>query len=372
MSAKENKNNLKTTAKKQLKKSSVTTKAKTGIKINGTLLKVITFLTAIFLIISSYAWFSTSLNVQIKFFDLVVSSDSGLFISIDGVNFSESIEVSVDSVIRDLVRLYPNHTNQWSVGGMWPVSSNGIRNSNSDRFDIFIGEIKRPKGRIQEGEIRYLNTNRYVEDRASLSNVYVAFDIFLKNVSGSPYSDNLYFNDDTYIDFDGEVSDETKESMSGIMNSLRMGLIKIGSVSLNADVNTIQNIRCNNNCEMTIFEPNKTSHSELSIENASDLGINLVDGVYTPTYAVINPGTRLEHMNGHAGIPLNTNNFALQRTISEADFNSPIFSIPNGITKLRVYVWIEGQDVDSLETHSVGAPIFIAIGLEKDLAGYEE
>ena len=82
---------------------------------------------------------------------------------------------------------------------MWPVSSNGIRNSNSDRFDIFIGEIKRPKGRIQEGEIRYLNTNRYVEDRASLSNVYVAFDIF-ENVSGSPYSDNLYFNDDTYID----------------------------------------------------------------------------------------------------------------------------------------------------------------------------
>ncbi len=342
------------------------------LKINTTLLKVLMFLTAIFLIISSYAWFSTSLNVRIKFFDLVVSTDTGLFISLDGVNFSENIEVSVDSIIRDLRAVYPNHTNQWAVGGLWPVSSLGIRNSNSDRFDMFIGEIYRPIGREKDDEIKYLNTNRYNEIGPSASNVYVAFDIFLKNVSGSPYNDNLYFTDDTYIDFDGEVHEETQEKMSGIMNSLRMGIVKIGSVSLNAEVNTIQNIRCNNNCQAIIYEPNKTRHSDISIENAAKLGIDLVDGVYSPTYAVINPGKKLEHFSGHGGRPLDTDHFALQRTIAFEEFDNPIFDIPNGITKLRVYVWIEGQDIDSLETHSIGAPIFIAIGLEKDLAGYEE
>ena len=37
---------------------------------------------------------------------------------------------------------------------------------------------------------------------------------------------------------------------------------------------------------------------------------------------------------------------------------------------MRIYVWLEGQDIDSLETNSEGAPIFLAIDLLKDLAGY--
>lgn len=341
------------------------------INININLFAFITFLTAVLLVIASYAWFSTSLNVKIKFFDLTVSTDTGLFISLDGVNFSESVEVSVDSIIRDLRQLYPNHTNQWAAGGMWPVSTNGIRNSNSDKFDIYIGDIRRPRGK-NTTDASYLNASRMIEDEASTANLYVAFDIFLKNVSNSPYPDNLYFNEDTYIDFEEDVDEERREAMSGIMNSLRMGIVKIGSVSSNSDVRTIQNIQCNNSCEMIIYEPNSRAHSQVSIDAAAELGIALVDGVYTPTYGVINEGKKLQHMSGHANFPLDTEHFALQRTIFEEDFERPIFQIPNGITKMRVYVWIEGQDVDSLETHSLGAPIFISIGLEKDLAGYDE
>ena len=78
-------------------------------------------------------------------------------------------------------------------------------------------------------------------------------------------------------------------------------------------------------------------------------------------------------MNGHngTGIPLDSNHFVMQNTIDEEDFYNPIFQIPNGITKARVYIWIEGQDVDSLETNSRGAAISISIDFVKDLAGYE-
>ena len=55
----------------------------------------------------------------------------------------------------------------------------------------------------------------------------------------------------------------------------------------------------------------------------------------------------------------------------ESNFSNPIFQIPNGITKARVYVWIEGQDIDALEVHSEGAPVALNLDLEKDLAGYE-
>ena len=51
--------------------------------------------------------------------------------------------------------------------------------------------------------------------------------------------------------------------------------------------------------------------------------------------------------------------------------SEPMFQIPNGITKVRVYLWIEGQDIDALEVHSEGAPLNLSLDLEKDLAGYE-
>ena len=51
----------------------------------------------------------------------------------------------MNSVIRDLKETHPAHTNQWAAGGLWPVSTVGIRNSNMSKFDIYVGEIGRYK-----------------------------------------------------------------------------------------------------------------------------------------------------------------------------------------------------------------------------------
>jgi hypothetical protein len=360
----------KKTSKKNIKQN---IKDKTSIiknKINLRTLLFIIFFTAVLLVFSSYAWLSSSLNVQVKFFDLVVSSDRGLFISLDGIDFTESVEISLDSIITNLKATYPNHTNQWSASGLWPVSSPGIRNANSDKFDIFVGDVVKYKDAARKN-IKYLKTKLVTENNSEAANIYMAFDIFLKNVSGSPKSDNLYFADDTFVDFVEGTPDDVKEDMSGIMNSMRFGIVKVGTVPSKSDVNSIQNMVCNNNCQMVIYEPNSTRHSAFSIERTAPLGINLVDGVHYQTYASISEGTYLQYTSGQpgTGIPLDTEHFALQKAIT--DFENPIFQIPNGITKCRVYVWIEGQDVDSLETNSKGASIALAINFEKDLAGYQ-
>ena len=62
-------------------------------------------------------------------------------------------------------------------------------------------------------------------------------------------------------------------------------------------------------------------------------------------------------------------NFELQAT--KVDIERPIFELPDGITKLRVYVWLEGQDIDSLATRSEGADVSVVINLIKDTAGYD-
>jgi hypothetical protein len=359
--------NAKTKARNTKKKKKGKSSKKKN-KINFNILWVVIFFTAILLTVSTYAWLSQSLNVKVKFFDLSVSTDNGLFISLDGIDYSDAVEISINSVISDLRTTYANHTNQWATGGLWPVSSNGIKNSSRDKFDVYIGEVSRRYK--DKNNRRFLNTTLAIEDQANPFNAYIAFDLFLKNVSGSPKSDNLYLNDTT-IDYAEDTPDDVKESMTNIMNSMRFGVVKIGSVSSKETVKNIQNLQCNNNCEMVIYEPNSTSHSEESIKKLNEHGIELTNGVYTPTYAVINEGQLLEHANGQAGtgIPLDTAHFALQRTITS--FGKPIYKIPNGVTKLRAYVWIEGQDVDSLETYSKGAAINISINFEKDLAGYE-
>ena len=81
------------------------------------LLLVIIFLSSLLLIVATYAWFSVALNVKLDFLIWLCKSDSGLFISLDAVNYSDSVEVSFNSVLRDINVNYPSHTNQWASGG---------------------------------------------------------------------------------------------------------------------------------------------------------------------------------------------------------------------------------------------------------------
>ena len=333
---------------------------------------LITFFITVILLAATYAWFSSSLNVKVKFFDLKVSTDTGLFISLDGINFSDSIEVSLDSVIHDLKATYPNHTNQWAVNGLWSVSTNGIPDSNSSKFAVFEGGMRKYTDRARKGQ-RYLNTYLVDESEPSEASKYVAFDIFLKNASGSPKKDNLYLSPMTYIGFDSTATQETIENMQDILNTLRLGIVKIGETSTKSDVKTIQNLQCNNECMSVIYEPYSLDHNEESVNAVAGFNINIQDHTYVPTYGVIKEGKFLDHKSGfvNSGVNLDTEHFALQHTIFEQDFSEPIFQVPNGITKARVYLWIEGQDVDALEVFSEGAPIYLNLEFDKDLAGYE-
>ena len=131
------------------------------------LLLFVVFVSSVVLTFATYAWFSASLNVKIKFVDVKVSTDTGLFISLDGIHFSDSVEISLDSVIYDLKEYYPNHTNQWAANGLWTVSSNGIPNSNASKFAMFDGQIGKYRDKARKG-IRYLNTVLLNEDKPLL------------------------------------------------------------------------------------------------------------------------------------------------------------------------------------------------------------
>lgn len=357
------KNTNNKSVKKKVSKSKITKEK--FINKNKKITIALIILIGILLIVSTYAWFSTNLNVRIKTFTMSVNKNTGLLISLDGINFDTTIEVSYDTLFNELPRTYPNNISQWAEGGMVPVSSNGITNHNSEFFNIFSSSGVRYKNKNKEHG--FLTTNMVYENEANPFNRYLAFDVFFKNDSNSPISDNLYFDYAT----DAYINEDASEEMEGLFNSLRIGITKIGSVPKNADGYTAQSITCNNNCNSIIYEPNSTSHTELSIERAVKYGVNLVDGQYFDTYAYRKAGGPIYVEHTVSGSPyMDMNYFMKQETITEADFDTPLFTVPDGITKTRMYIWIEGQDIDSLETDSDGADITVSVSFIKDTQGY--
>lgn len=328
------------------------------------------FALGLLLLMSTYAWFSTSLNVQVRTFNMLVTRNSGLTISLDAINYGPYVDVSKVILIDELQELYPNNLSQWASNGLTPVSSPGITNPNSYFFDIFASSGIRYKDNRQEND-GYLRTYKVNDLARREFNSYIAFDIFLRNETGSPVSDNLFIDAGSGLFFDDEET--TSEEMAGLLNSSRIGLVKVGSVPLDTDPNIVQNLTCNNDCQSVIYEPTSTSHSELSIERAQKYGLHLEDGVSFPTYAYIKAGGPFfvkDTISGAAN--LSTEYFREQVTITEEDYaDTPLFEIPDGITKVRVYVWLEGQDIDSLETNSSGADVDISINFIKDTTGYD-
>lgn len=330
---------------------------------------VMIFILGVLLTFSAYAWFSTSLNVKIKTFNMKVQRNSGLSISFDAINFDYFLDISDEILIDDLPRTYPNQQSQWASNGLIPVSTIGI--PHNDTYFYRILGTEGVKYRQRDKKDGFLSTIEESEERPRRFNRFIAFDIFLKNVSGSPVADNLYIQAGTGIVFDEKEGVEISEQMQSLLNSVRIGIVKVGTLPIGTDPTIIQGLQCNNACENIIYEPYSTLHNSLSIEKSQKYGITLEDGREFPTYAYIKAGGPFyvaHTISGYEG--LNPEYFRLQQTISEGDLDNPIFKLSDGITKMRVYVWIEGQDIDSLETDSEGAEIAISISLEKDTAGY--
>lgn len=336
-------------------------------RVNPTIAKIVIFAFGVLLIFSSYAWFSMNMNVKVNMFKLSVEKSGDFEISFDGINFDYTIDVTEEFLMEELVKTYPNHYSQWNRGGFIPVSAQGIRNSNDPRLAIYESTgVLYKKRKKDDG---YIHTYLAYEDRVNEENSYIAFDIFIKNKTGSPRSDNIYFENGTSV---VATEEEIEEEMMGLVNSFRVAAVVMDTVSTKASVEEIQGITCNNKCKAIIYEPNSKNHTELAIERAKKVNVDLVDGIQYPTYACIKEAGPIYIKDIVSGSEnLDPTLVKLQETITEEDFENPIFELPNGITKVRIYIWIEGQDIDSLETNSDGAEVDVIIKFTKDNAGYE-
>lgn len=293
---------------------------------------------------STYAWFSTNRVVYINSLNVNVRAEGGIEISADGDNWKTIL------AIQDLIdahnEMYPTSINQ-IPDKLEPVSTG--KSVTNGFLDMYYGLVE-----IDSSGNYVLTSTKSVEVEGSgeeSEGKFVAFDIFLKTQTPT----DLYLTTESGAVYNGNSS-------VGIENAVRVAFLVEGNVSEGTVLGTIQGLRNANVSSTYIWEPNYDIHTEEAVRHAfSVYGINTsVTGGARLSYDGI-----IAEFDKDSNITVNrataSNYSSLFKTVN-VDFatengfmnNKQVFGIDAGITKVRVYMWIEGQDVDCEDNASVG------------------
>ena len=196
----------------------------------------------------------------------------------------------------------------------------------------------------------YILTATKETDTNGETGKYIAFDLFFKVDKES----------DIWITPTSGVK-TTDTNDTGIKNASRIGFVVLGNTTAGAAVSDIQALNKGTSSSTYIWEPNYNIHTPAGIANARDVyGVTTTaDDVILPYSGVIseiNDGDNV--LLGNATQAKDATKFKdvtiTYKTKANFTHYIPAFKLSNGITKVRIYMWVEGQDVDCENNASNG------------------
>ena len=349
----------------------------------------IILLALVIFIISTYAWFSTQRNVSITNLTGTVEVAEGLEISLDAKNWSNGLvlgqnkEAGELSIIDDA---YSGHRNI-SPTEMLPVSTLGLVSGSQTDLQMLRGKITNS---IQLSEIVAMVETNTNPDSTTYPG-YFAFDVFLKNSSKQDDIDDvLQLNYDSSL----EIM-ETEKSSTGLQNTARVAFAKYnGTSDVMADQATILKetagigvgAGASQITDVAIWEPNSSDHVDYIVQNNNKItgaGANFTATTQMDTYALKSNsiGATIADIYKWDGSESNlavqnvlqttksaddyTISEGVQNLVSTSDGTSTFGIAPNAVSRIRIYLWLEGQDVDCINYASHGGGIRVNIGLVK-------
>ena len=396
--------------------------------------------TAIMLIVSTYAWFSTQRNVSISNLEGTVKVAEGLEISLDASTWSQEIDFSqyTPEQLRNVYHSASEHNIVPSE--LLPVSSNGAEGITKTEIPFYRG--------TNENKIE-LNTIKAVDGLGSTATPtdkntttypgYYAIDLFLRNNSNVTTEEQGKATETLQLSSGSTVSIKTGGAEStGLQNTPRIAFAMYKDTATvtagQADVISATTGEGKTIKDVAIWEPNANDHVQTIVTNYnSSSNINIgpirwkqadVTGYLTdkgteekikqpgqetetttgayiaaytatetlPTYALtaesVTAGNikNLYNWGGAANaslkkqISLQTTKGATATVKNLISVNSPEAAIytksptgkveefqmlKNTIIRLRMYVWLEGQDPDCVNYASHGGGIELDFGLCK-------
>ena len=302
-------------------------------------------LTGLFLSTSTYAWFTTNKVVSVSMINVKVQTEGSLEISADGTNFKPGITEA--EIIGAHTGNYPNSVNQLPAY-IEQVSTVGNLD-NRGFMEMFFGNIDSN----DNGDYIIISEKSTETESNGIDSEgkFVAFDIFLRTST----TKDLYLTNESKVTYNGEHS-------TGIENAIRVAFVIEGNTSSTSTLNTIQSLTTTNKNNVYIWEPNYNAHTATGISHAR--------GVYGLTITNDSP-ERIDY-DGIKSTFSKTDNVTFSRansnnypnyfeevtpkilTLNNNEDYQYFINLQEGVTKVRVYLWLEGQDVDCENGASVG------------------
>ena len=305
---------------------------------------------------ATYAWFTSNRTISVDPLDVNVTTVNGLQISADAVNWGA--KVTRADLEGAKTGEYSGATNQLPLT-MGAMSTAGI--VNGGLLDMFYGVVST----AEDGSGNYLLTaTKQTEeinctgDTECAGKYFVVFDLFVK--ADADMEIVMTGNSGVVTtNIEGVATGDR-----GIQNAARVAFLEEGHYTSDTAVATIQGAK--NATQSEIWEPNYNAHTIQGAQNAYS--------VYGRTVATDGTATRLNYV----GVKANLSNINIKQTEDGANaayFQSVVpkyqtiagntTDVPfrvnqsgstkllKGVTKFRIYWWVEGQDVDA-ENNATG------------------
>ena len=291
---------------------------------------ILLLLTGIFGTVT-YAWFSSNMKLTIDAMDININTMSGIQVSANGINWTNSL---TKEDLINAYRTYPNATNQL------PETLSGCSTDGSVDgriLNMYYGDTQ-----LHGDEGYYLTATKQTEincvgDEQCDGKHYIAFDIFILVNQKS----DLVVTGESYVNNKSDI-------IEGGENSARIAFVNLGTITDTSDGRRAQSLY--NATGSVIWEPNYDTHTEYGVKNASN-----IYGISTSQTG----GQRLPYKGVNSEItgkgvlisstdssPYFTAVNPQITTVKGFSDNHDLSSIAKGITKMRIYFWLEGQDVD--------------------------
>ncbi len=331
---------------------------------------------------STYAWFTANTTVTVQDITVNVATSSGIQISVDAKNWKTLI--TNNDIINVSTTDYANVSNMLpsSTSTINPVSTVPTSLNSDGWLQFFTGSIEASTATATLGEniLVAAASPQPTKGTIATSGDYVAFDIFLSTTQATP----IYFTSNTRVTASGDPT--------GIQNAARVAFVVEGNAASGSGPSTYQALATTSASNVYFWEPNFDTHIATGITNATDVYGQAVTGASTVTssgsdqliyygvksaiaassnvpLASTTPSSTFERVTpsvtktGTPGKYENNNYFATTASggIPTTAYKQWI-TLQAGVTKVRVYMWVEGQDVDC-ENNASGGSITYSIQL---------
>ncbi len=302
------------------------------------LLIVLLLLTGIMLGFSTYAWFTANRIVSVNSLNVTIDSQGGIEISVDGLNWKTVVN---EEELKNAIRTYSSSLNQLP-DSLEPTSTIGSVSSG------FMNMYKGTTSSNENGD--YILVTSKSNEGLGTTGDFLAFDIFLKVDKAQAG----YLTPNSTVTFTGNNN-------AGAENAIRIAFLDEGTTQIGSSASAIQSLRNGTTSNLYIWEPNSNTHSQTGIANALSLFGQSINANNAPlSYSGVSREIAASQniTLGDATASKNPSFFSNvnvnYQTNTGFTTNKQIFDFKAGITKYRVYIWLEGQDVDCENGSSSG------------------